>query len=257
MSASWRASGFPRTDLASDRTFGWCCWIPTPRATSPTSCARSSVAPSCRTGRRTTTTLRHRVLLPGRRRPGGGVAADGGRPGRRVRVASWACGRASPSRRASPRPSCPRPRSCPVGPASRATGSRCCRPRACTGMPVTAAGGGASSRCRRGSPPGPRWSPASAPTPVPLSCWPMGYAKTGRVRWRSRSSGWSATGTPCGSPRSCRRGTSARRSSSSRPTPAGSVSPYCLGLVLPGVGEHPVATFDRIRAVLPATPGDI
>ncbi|MEK8109583.1 hypothetical protein NKG94_43915 [Micromonospora sp. M12] len=35
------------------------------------------------------------------------------------------------------------------------------------------------------------------------------------------------------------------------------VSPYCLGLVLPGVGAHPVATFDRVRAVLPATPGDI
>ncbi|MBQ0977747.1 MULTISPECIES: hypothetical protein [Micromonospora] len=38
---------------------------------------------------------------------------------------------------------------------------------------------------------------------------------------------------------------------------SGELSPYCLGLVLPGVGEHPVATFDRIRAVLPATPGDI
>ncbi|MGC4744682.1 hypothetical protein ACLQ28_03305 [Micromonospora sp. DT201] len=37
----------------------------------------------------------------------------------------------------------------------------------------------------------------------------------------------------------------------------GEVSLYCLGLVLPGVGGHPVATFDRIRAVLPATPGDV
>lgn len=36
----------------------------------------------------------------------------------------------------------------------------------------------------------------------------------------------------------------------------GEVSLYCLGLVLPGVGGHPVATFDRIRAVLPPTPGD-
>ncbi|MDG4805808.1 hypothetical protein O7634_03445 [Micromonospora sp. WMMD1120] len=34
--------------------------------------------------------------------------------------------------------------------------------------------------------------------------------------------------------------------------PTGEVSPYCLGLVLPGAGAHPVATFDRIRAVLPA-----
>ncbi|MEU8116041.1 hypothetical protein [Micromonospora sp. NPDC048947] len=39
--------------------------------------------------------------------------------------------------------------------------------------------------------------------------------------------------------------------------PTGEVSPYCLGLVLPGVGAHPVATFDRISAVLPATPGDV
>ncbi|MBQ0901914.1 hypothetical protein [Micromonospora sp. U21] len=37
---------------------------------------------------------------------------------------------------------------------------------------------------------------------------------------------------------------------------AGDVSLYCLGLVLPGVGGHPVATFDRIRAVLSSTPGD-
>lgn len=36
----------------------------------------------------------------------------------------------------------------------------------------------------------------------------------------------------------------------------GEVSLYCLGLVLPGVDGHPVATFDRIRAVLPATRGD-
>ncbi|MGW5557916.1 hypothetical protein ACWER9_11895 [Micromonospora sp. NPDC003944] len=38
---------------------------------------------------------------------------------------------------------------------------------------------------------------------------------------------------------------------------SGEVSPYCLGLVLPGVGVHPVATFDRIQAVLPVTPGDV
>ncbi|MEU5906116.1 hypothetical protein [Micromonospora sp. NPDC047527] len=37
----------------------------------------------------------------------------------------------------------------------------------------------------------------------------------------------------------------------------GHVSLYCLGLVLPGVDGHPVATFDRIRAVIPATPGDV
>ncbi|MGI5523436.1 hypothetical protein ACQEUX_21255 [Micromonospora sp. CA-259024] len=37
----------------------------------------------------------------------------------------------------------------------------------------------------------------------------------------------------------------------------GEVSLYCLGLVLPGVGGHPVATFDRIRAVLPATSADL
>lgn len=37
----------------------------------------------------------------------------------------------------------------------------------------------------------------------------------------------------------------------------GEVSLYCLGLVLPGNGGHPVATFDRIRGVLPATPGDV
>ncbi|MGC4773074.1 hypothetical protein ACLQ25_29390 [Micromonospora sp. DT44] len=38
--------------------------------------------------------------------------------------------------------------------------------------------------------------------------------------------------------------------------PAGDVSLYCLGLVLPGVGGHPVATFDRIDAVLSASRGD-
>ncbi|MFF5055829.1 hypothetical protein ACFY1S_21870 [Micromonospora sp. NPDC000663] len=36
----------------------------------------------------------------------------------------------------------------------------------------------------------------------------------------------------------------------------GEVSLYCLGLVLPGVDGHRVATFDRIGGVLPATPGD-
>ena len=36
----------------------------------------------------------------------------------------------------------------------------------------------------------------------------------------------------------------------------GDVSLYCLGLVLPAVDGHPVATFDRIRAVLAATPDD-
>ncbi|MFI5929321.1 hypothetical protein ACIA3K_25580 [Micromonospora sp. NPDC051543] len=36
----------------------------------------------------------------------------------------------------------------------------------------------------------------------------------------------------------------------------GDVSLYCLGLVLPGVGGHPVATFDRIGAVLSAARGD-
>ncbi|MFC5926073.1 hypothetical protein [Micromonospora vulcania] len=41
-----------------------------------------------------------------------------------------------------------------------------------------------------------------------------------------------------------------------QPDAEGDVSLYCLGLVLPGVGGHPVATFDRIRAVLPAAPGD-
>ncbi|MBM0231833.1 hypothetical protein JNW91_08160 [Micromonospora sp. STR1_7] len=37
---------------------------------------------------------------------------------------------------------------------------------------------------------------------------------------------------------------------------AGDVSLYCLGLVLPGADGHQVATFDRIGAVLPGTPGD-
>ncbi|WP_433535357.1 hypothetical protein ACQPZK_25390 [Micromonospora sp. CA-249363] len=37
---------------------------------------------------------------------------------------------------------------------------------------------------------------------------------------------------------------------------SGDVSLYCLGLVLPGVGGHPVATFDRIGAVLSAAHGD-
>ncbi|GAA2194626.1 hypothetical protein [Micromonospora lupini] len=41
-----------------------------------------------------------------------------------------------------------------------------------------------------------------------------------------------------------------------QPDAAGEVALYCLGLVLPGIDGHPVATFDRIRAVLPATPGD-
>ncbi|MET8086780.1 hypothetical protein [Micromonospora sp. NPDC005237] len=36
----------------------------------------------------------------------------------------------------------------------------------------------------------------------------------------------------------------------------GEVSLYCLGLVLPGVDGHPVATFDRIQAVLSAAHGD-
>ncbi|MEV4660158.1 hypothetical protein [Micromonospora sp. NPDC049301] len=34
------------------------------------------------------------------------------------------------------------------------------------------------------------------------------------------------------------------------------VSLHCLGLVLPGGAGHPVATFDRIRAVLPSATGD-
>ncbi|WP_435207199.1 hypothetical protein [Micromonospora sp. bgisy143] len=42
-----------------------------------------------------------------------------------------------------------------------------------------------------------------------------------------------------------------------RADPAGDVSLYCLGLVLPGVGGHPVATFDRIAAVLSAAHGDV
>ncbi|MGC4857026.1 hypothetical protein ACLQ24_27560 [Micromonospora sp. DT4] len=37
---------------------------------------------------------------------------------------------------------------------------------------------------------------------------------------------------------------------------AGDVSLYCLGLVLPGVDGHPVATFDRIGAALSAAHGD-
>ncbi|MEU0550937.1 hypothetical protein [Micromonospora sp. NPDC005979] len=37
---------------------------------------------------------------------------------------------------------------------------------------------------------------------------------------------------------------------------AGDVSLYCLGLVLPGVGGHPVVTFDRIGAILSAARGD-
>ncbi|WP_422736547.1 hypothetical protein ACN263_23830 [Micromonospora sp. WMMD729] len=41
-----------------------------------------------------------------------------------------------------------------------------------------------------------------------------------------------------------------------RADPAGDVSLYCLGLVLPGVGGHPVATFDRIAAFLSAAHGD-
>ncbi|MEH1167477.1 hypothetical protein V6V47_19035 [Micromonospora sp. CPCC 205539] len=40
------------------------------------------------------------------------------------------------------------------------------------------------------------------------------------------------------------------------PDDAGETSLYCLGLVLPGIGAHPVATFDRIRAVLPTAPGN-
>lgn len=37
---------------------------------------------------------------------------------------------------------------------------------------------------------------------------------------------------------------------------AGEVALHCLGLVLPAtVGGHPVATFDRIRAAIPAAPG--
>ncbi|MEV4811587.1 hypothetical protein [Micromonospora avicenniae] len=33
----------------------------------------------------------------------------------------------------------------------------------------------------------------------------------------------------------------------------GGMALHCLGLVLPGTASHPVATFDRIRAMLPAT----
>ncbi|MDO3702110.1 hypothetical protein Q3W71_10515 [Micromonospora sp. C28SCA-DRY-2] len=37
---------------------------------------------------------------------------------------------------------------------------------------------------------------------------------------------------------------------------AGEVALHCLGLVLPAtVGGHPVATFDRVRAAIPAAPG--
>ncbi|MGK5742382.1 hypothetical protein [Micromonospora sp. URMC 103] len=36
----------------------------------------------------------------------------------------------------------------------------------------------------------------------------------------------------------------------------GGVALHCLGLVLPGTGGHPVATFDRIRAALPGTGED-